>query len=245
MNIKSMIQCVILTVASISVAAWAASDLNGQDPKKPVDPTVSAPVYKPPVGRGLPGGRVGGGTRGDDLTFVLSALVPNHTGLTLQEQPILYWYISKRIAGPFEFTLNDNGIKPLIEARLDPPIEAGIHELRLADYGVRLSPGKRYSWYVTRVVDPDRRSRDILAGGTMERVESVRGLTISTVPVNLSQAPFQYAEAGLWYDAIEAISKLIDASPEDPALRKQRASLLEQAGLTEVAKYDITLTRMR
>ena len=47
--------------------------------------TVTVPVYKPPL-RGAPGGRVGGGTRGTprDL-FVLSALAPDHSGLTVQE----------------------------------------------------------------------------------------------------------------------------------------------------------------
>jgi hypothetical protein len=261
MNTKHVVQIAILAMALISMGAWAANEPSERGPNKQVDPAVRAPneqgsnkqtdpavrppVYKPPVGRGLPGGRVGGGTRGDDLSFVLSVLAPNHTGLTLQEQPALYWFVSKRIVGPLEFTLTDDGVKPVIESRLDPPIEAGIHELRLADYGVKLTPGKRYSWYVTRVMDPERRSRDILAGGTMERVESVMGLTTTTVPANLSQAPFLYAEAGLWYDAIEAISKLIDASPADLALRQQRAALLEQAGLTEVARYDITLTRVK
>jgi hypothetical protein len=191
------------------------------------------------LGRGLPGGRVGGGTRGDETTFSLSVLAPNHTGLTLQDQPVLYWYLSQRVSSPLEFALTDDGIKPLIETRLIPPFEPGIHGLKLEDYGGKLVPGKRYRWFVALVVDADRRSRDILAGGTIERVESIEGLAPSIAQASPSQIPFIYAEAGLWYDAIEAISNLIQASPNNSTLRKQRASLLEQSGLAEIAKYDL------
>ena len=52
------------------------------------------PVYKPPQ-RGAPGGRVGGSSRGiGDRLLTLSVLAPDHTGLTVREQPSLYWYLS-------------------------------------------------------------------------------------------------------------------------------------------------------
>jgi hypothetical protein len=42
----------------------------------------------------------------------------------------------------------------------------------------------------------------------------------------------------LWYDAIAALSELIDATPQDTVLRQQRATVLEQEGLTAAATYD-------
>jgi hypothetical protein len=48
----------------------------------------------------------------------------------------------------------------------------------------------------------------------------------------------RYAAAGLWYDAIKAISDLIQAHPQMKIYRKQRASLLEQVGLKEIAESD-------
>ena len=128
--------------------------------------SATVPVYKPPP-RGAPGGRVGGGTRGTDQTFTLSVLAPTHTGQTLQEQPVLYWYLSKAISSPIEFTLADDGIKPLVETQIKPPFQPGVQKVRLADYGVHLVPGKLYKWFVTLVVDPDRRSKDVLAGGAI------------------------------------------------------------------------------
>jgi hypothetical protein len=38
----------------------------------------------------------------------------------------------------------------------------------------------------------------------------------------------------MWYDAVAAISEMIDAAPQDQALRKQRAALLSQVGLSAI-----------
>ncbi|MBI3988963.1 MAG: DUF928 domain-containing protein [candidate division NC10 bacterium] len=113
-----------------------------------------------------------------------------------------------------------------------------MHRLRLADYGVRLSPGVRYQWFVALVVDPDRRSKDILMGGTIERIELPESLQTKLAATSPAEMPHLYAEAGVWYDAVTAISDLIEAAPHDPMLRQQRAALLEQVGLPEIAEYD-------
>ena len=210
------------------------ADQGGEASKK-ITATSSVPVYKPPV-RGAPGGRVGGGTRGSDQTFVLSVVAPNHTGLTTLEQPELFWYLSKAISTPMEFTLmDDQGIKPLIETSLGIPTQAGIQRVRLADYGVRLEPGKHYEWFVALVVDPDRRSKDVLAGGAIERMEEAE----AQPPMSDTELASFYATHGIWYDAIAAVSNLIDAAPQDQTLRKQRAALLEQAGLLEIAEAEL------
>jgi len=47
-----------------------------------------------------------------------------------------------------------------------------------------------------------------------------------------------YAQAGIWYDAFESVSNAIEAHPDDPSLRAQRASLLQQVGLSEAATAD-------
>jgi len=209
--------------------------------QKKASTTVAAPVYKPPV-RGAPGGRVGGGTRGADQTFMLSVLAPNHTGLTTKEQPVLYWYLTKTISTPMEFTLIDDGIKPLIETSMKPPFQAGVQRVRVEDFGVKLMPGKQYRWFVALVVDPERRSKDVLAGGTIERSALPEAAALKLSKADKSEAPLIYAETGLWYDAVAAITDLIDAAPKDAALRAQRASLLRQVGLKEIAEYDLSLT---
>ena len=206
--------------------------------KNPVTP-IAVPIYKPPI-RGAPGGRVGGGTRGGDQTFTLSVLAPNHTALTGKEQPDLYWYLSKPISTSVVFTLSDDRAKPVIEQTLAPSFDAGIHRVRLADFGVRLVLGKQYRWFVSLVSDSKRRSRDILAGATIERTDPVGAETMPSVQDGRPSEAHHLAEAGHWYDAIAILSDEIDHNPSEPSLRTQRAGLLQQVGLTEIANFDLS-----
>jgi hypothetical protein len=198
---------------------------------------ADAPVYKPPK-RGAPGGRVGGGTRGTARdVFVLSVLAPDHSGFTTSEQPSLYWFISGPTELPVEVTVMDpQGVQPILETRLPSPIKAGVHRVRLADYNVRLSPGAAYRWFVAVIPDADRRSKDILAGGAIERVEAPEDLKAKLAQTAKKDMPFVYAEAGIWYDALGAISDLIEAAPQDQELRKQRAAMLAQVGLPTISE---------
>ena len=233
---------ILLAALALALPAPAAAQ---QPPSAPPAPpradsppkpgAVTVPVYKPPL-RCAPGGRVGGGTRGTprDL-FVLSALAPDHSGLTVQEQPTLYWFISGPTSFPVELTVADPRVpKPLVETRLPTPVVAGVHSVRLADHGVRLSPGVQYRWFVAVVPDQGRRSRDILAGGTIERVDGPEGLRTQVSQASRERLPFVYAEAGLWYDALAAISELIERTPDNREHRRQRAALLAQVGLPQI-----------
>ena len=101
---------------------------------------------------------------------------------------------------------------------------------------MHLSPHTEYRWSVTAVPDPDDRSKDIRAGGLIERIEVPESLRSKLAQAEKGEIPQIYAEAGIWYDALMAISELIDATPGDAVLRKQRSALLEQVGLSEVTE---------
>lgn len=165
---------------------------------------------------------------------MLSVLAPNHTGLTTSEQPSLFWFISTSSSYPVELTLVDpDKTDPLVELRINPPISAGVHRIRLGDHNVRLQAGTSYQWYVAVVPDGGRRSKDILAGGAIERVSLPDGLPDKITKASKRDLPSLYAEAGLWYDAMAAIGELIDQTPRDPALLQQRSALLRQVGLPD------------
>src|SRR5262249_29614766 len=136
-----------------------------------------------------------------------------------------------------EFTLIDSqGVQPILETRIPAPVQAGVHRIRLSDYNIRLAPGIAYRWFVAVVPDADRRSRDILAGGGLERVEMPAGLKAKLAQAPKSDLPSIYAEAGMWDDTVAGISELIEAPPHDPALRQQRTALLAQVGLTGITE---------
>ena len=201
-------------------------------------------VYKPPrKGAPAPGSRRGGGSRGMNKSVpVISLLAPDHVGLTLHEQPVLFWFTPTKPSGPVEFTLTiENADTPVVEAKLPLPTQPGLQQIRLSDYKVKLSPGERYQWSVALILDAEERSANIVAMGAIERIE--REKLEQPLPANFSKtdAPKRYAEAGIWYDAVMAISDLIQSNPADTGLRQQRASLLEQVGLADVGTLDMKL----
>jgi hypothetical protein len=220
-----------------------AQPMRGDKPEKALTAAASTPVvYKPPL-RGAPGGRVGGGTRGGDArsngadraVFMLSVLAPDHTGLTISEQPSLYWYISSASRSPVEVTVVDpRETQPLLRVRLSSPLQAGVHRIRFADHGIRLEPDITYRWYVAVVPDANRRAKDFLTGGAIQRVASPEELQARLATAGATETPSIYAEAGLWYDALAAVSALIDDAPDDSSPRRMRAALLEQVGLAGI-----------
>src|SRR5271155_3605118 len=135
------------------------------------DETVSPPsqpAYRPPL-RGAPGGRVGGASRG---TFKVAAPLPtvellapsDHTGLTINPTPSLYFFASGPVPWPTWFTISAPGRpSPLLEVPITAPTAAGVYRLDVAGYGVRLDPGIVYTWSVSAILDPQNRARDIVA----------------------------------------------------------------------------------
>lgn len=222
----------IIQTVLISLFAWTSFGAQAVEP-------AGVPVYKPPF-RGAPSSRVGGGSRGISETLPkIAVLAPDHTGYTTQEQPMLYWYLSKPVAIHLEITISDDKtVQPLLEKRLESPAKAGVQSLNLKDYGIHLKPGTEYSWFIGLVADAKQRSSDVIAGGTIERRELTAALKAKLAKTSPRQIPFVYAEEGFWYDSISSLSGLIVAHPEDAALRQQRAALLEQVGLGEIGKAD-------
>ncbi len=209
--------------------------------KKSTGGALAGFTYQPPMRGSASSGRIGGGTRGtkDGPSVTLEVLAPDHAGLTVSAQPTLYWFVSQRIETDAELTIvDDTSIDPLLELKLAPPIEPGIHALSLTEHGVQLKPNVPYQWFVAVVVDPSQRSYDIIAGGEIERVAQPSDLAIQLQSVGAKETPQAYAEAGIWYDALDGISTQIGNRPNDAGLRQQRAALLDQVGLPGAAEYE-------
>jgi hypothetical protein len=199
------------------------------------------PLYQPPK-KLMPRARVGGGLRGTDGSDpVLVALVPDHVGLTVKKTPVLNWFLSKPTTYPLKFTLIDiRSVVPLHEGLIPTPSHAGIHSINLKDWNLVLEPDVQYRWYISAVRDPDSPSRDIVAGGMIERCEFNTCLVVLQVDLHCDQQSVgRNASHGFWYDAMACLCELIDANPSDQALRRQRAGLLNQIGLPGVAEWDL------
>ncbi len=227
------------------VGGFGAEDQQGKEviqssntQKEKATVPIDMPVYRPPK-RGAPRALVGGASRGTGTDLcTLSLIAPDHVGLTVQEQPSFYWYLSESTRDRIEFTLIDNqAIEPLLEINLGTQIGPGVHNISLADHGVNLISGKQYWWFVALVPDPDHRSKDIIAGAAIEYIEPPESLTVKLAQAGKAKSAHVYADRGIWYDAISSISDMINNDPDNITLRKQRASLIEQVELREVAEY--------
>lgn len=244
MKAISKINLVLLMALSlwlIESAPSFADPARAEPPQSPATEDPSIPIYAPPK-KFSPRARVGGEMRGTDGSDPeLQALVPDHVGLTVKREPVLNWFLSKRTSYPVRFTLVDNRlVKPIHEAPLPSPKEAGVQSINLKDYGLRLEPDVQYRWYVSVIRNPDSPSQDIVAGGVIERCEFNECLVVPGANLTCNvEGVSENARAGLWYDAMACVCDLIKANPTDVQLRRQRAALLKQVGLHGVAEWDL------
>lgn len=187
------------------------------------------PEYRPPA-RGAPAGRVGGGTRGLRV-LPLAALAPDHTGLTISAQPALYYFVPASAGVRVVLRpANDPAAQPLLEKDLPPPVRTGIQKLDLKALGVTLSPGVEYRWTVS-----DARAD---SAGLIRRVEVPKDLArkLSGVPAGRSRYSL-LAREGVWYDALDEVSRAAEGAA-GAAAGRHRAALLEQIGLKDIAQHE-------
>jgi hypothetical protein len=160
----------------------------------------------------------------------LYTLSPEPVGRTVHSQPSLFWYVDGAPPAGYElvFTLTrKDRDAPVAERTLRTPERAGIQRIRLESMGVQLEPGVPYQWSL--VLDPQRRSRDLLARSGIE-------LVATPAKLGSGSGPGAYAHAGLWYDAFALVEEALETTPNDPSLASMRASLLRQVGLDEVVE---------
>jgi len=229
------------TAAEAEPAPDAAAKKPEEPPRTPREetgPEGAALYVPPPPERRVPGGRVGGSTRGPaSCAKEILALVPeDHVGLTRSAQPTLYWFVGEDTTCRIDFVLNDpRATMPRVERQLAGPHAAGIHSLSLADFGVSLDAGIVYDWSVAIVTDPDARSKDLLSGGQIERIDA---------PEDAGRSPAadharSLGQRGLWYDAVAALERGIVASPQNAAEERVAASrLLASQGLGAAASRE-------
>jgi hypothetical protein len=221
---------------SLSLATAGAQPTNvvANSPAPLVVAHTQLPVYHPPeISGGILPLRVGGGSRGANGDGIaIEVLVPDHIALTTREQPSLYWYQSKAAKTLCEVTLTQpKKAKPLLVLRSATPTEPGIHSIRLADFKVKLTPNIIYKWSVAVVLDPANRSEDIIANGIIEFVTPSPQVAAQLGEATDANRAAIYADAGIWYDALDSLSDLIEKNPGNQTLQDQRSQLLTQVGL--------------
>lgn len=192
--------------------------------------------------QGLPGRRVGGGTRGE-CNFAektLTALIPEtHLGLTTAAYPTLFFYVPQRSKEQaMEFVLRDENNRLVYEEELTATSLSGVVSVNLQEANALkpLEVGKTYHWYFSIICNPQNRAHDVSVEGWVQRVEASPTLARELETVTLPERVPLYAEAGIWQDAIATLAQLRYSYPNNLTLADEWAKLLESEGLDEIAR---------
>ena len=201
----------------------AAHSLNYQPPPTDGSQSIAKPMTMPKEG-----------------SLGLFVYAPSHLGHTIQEQPTLFWYLSKATSHPVDVMLTEQGeIEVVFDMRLLPPLEAGTHHISLKDYGIRLLKDVPYQWEVKLMTDTPQGM--ISAKGLIQRVAPSASMPTGIHRDNPTpQAPLLYARSGLWYDAFWALTHLLGDDPHNTTFLAERSTLLTQGGLTLLENVEPT-----
>jgi len=187
----------------------------------------SIPQYIPPL-RGAPANRIGGGTRGKNQQINIICFSPDHFGITSKSQPTFIFYVSKTKETSAEFTLiNMANDEPLLEIPLEI-FNKGIHSVDLSKFHVKLDENSEYQWFVSLIVDKNHRSQDITGSGSIKYIPNSASFTKRLAQSTPSDIAFHFAEAGLWYDALDALNKRRETENNSKLVEAQFHSFLQQ-----------------
>lgn len=169
----------------------------------------------------------------------IAVLAPDEAGGTTLAQPTLYWFVSEPIASKVALTITDEETrKTVFQTVMDGPTAGGIVSVQLGELRVSLRSDRDYRWSVSVLGDPDQLHAELFASGVVRRADMAPDLAAQLNRTPTREMPFFLAKNGLWYDALAVLSVQIARSPDDRPLRALRASLLDQVGLYDVAKFD-------
>jgi hypothetical protein len=213
---------------------------------------ANSPLKFKPPSRSRPKITIGGASRSTCVkdSKGLKALLPqSQFGLTTAEQPQLMLYLPKNQAKALLVNLMEVGSdRPLTAQPLTFPISANpaVVQLNLNGSGLpKLKVGKQYVWRASlqcettieisgeQVVEV---STSVFTEGMIEPIQPDKMLQTKLKNADPKSLPLIYAEAGIWYDAIDALYKLRNRKSVDINWQNDWESLLNSAELTDFSQ---------
>lgn len=198
--------------------------------------------FNPPRTPNRPGNRESAATRGLCSTNTLpetqnqpdlTALVPlSNVGLTTAAYPTFYWYVPQNTYEQGEFTLyrvDDTAEQTPVYQSLFKLGQPGLASLTLPSTA-SLSPlevDQTYRWVMTLVCDPDEPSGNKYVEGWVTRVSVSPSLKIKLELTKAAERYNIYAKAGLWYDALKALTEMRQTQPNHATVQQQWTQLLK------------------
>ncbi|MBT9313524.1 DUF928 domain-containing protein [Leptothoe kymatousa] len=200
--------------------------------------------------QGLPGRRLGGGTRGGGSVappsmnqMPLTALMPEtNLGVTTAAHPCFLFYLpNAENVREVEYVLRNEADELVYETTVAVASDSGIFSIDLASVEglAPLTIDENYHWYFSIVAED--RAYDVSVDGWTRRVnletwlagrDSTSDLASKLgTAAPLEKARLLYQEAYLWHDAALILEELYQANPQDEAVATEWASLLAAVNL--------------
>jgi hypothetical protein len=191
---------------------------------------------------GLPGRRVGGGTRSDMFVSEnpLVALVPeNNQGLTASATPTFFFYVPQTEKPQMvEFVLVDENERQIYQTEFTSNGKSGVVGITIPGNEPTkiLEVGKTYRWYFAMIPDRKNRSSDIYVTGSIKRVAVNQDLENKLIQGASLDLADRYQTNNLWYDAIATLAELRRSRPSDTVVATRWQQLLNSVNLQKLAQ---------
>jgi hypothetical protein len=196
--------------------------------------------------QGIPGRRIGGGTRSDRVFSsdyaTLAAMMPSsNLSVTTAVQPTLLFAVPEMVSdNSVEFVLRDRHDALVYETTFEVARQGGVVKIETAALPLALNLNEDYQWYFSIVPNLEDRANDVVVHGSIRRVDPAEWFAQPEIDSSLAQqiaiAPpllkaQLYQQANLWHDAAIILSDLYQAEPENQAIAAAWHRFLQSAGL--------------
>ncbi len=198
--------------------------------------------YQPP-GRSTPQRTEGSGTRstegvscsGKSEKLFVAALSPTtHIGQTSSARPTLYAYFSGTQS--LEIRLREIGQPKRIWTQIIQPKQPGLQAIAYPTNKPELTTGKSYEWSAAIICNAEKFETLPSPFAGITRIEEPTNLQEQLTKARTTTDRAQvYAEASLWYEALDTLATAKALNPKDTAVQTELINLLEQAGLKKTA----------
>ncbi|MEL7333036.1 MAG: DUF928 domain-containing protein [Cyanobacteria bacterium J06560_2] len=202
--------------------------------------------------QGLPGRRIGGGTRGgrifvNEYDYLAALVTADNLSTTTAEQPSLIFYLPEMVnEQTVEFVLRNAHDEVVYETSFQAKKSGGMVRIEATDETTTLALNETYQWYFSIVPDPTNRSTDVTVYGNIQRVDPAHWLSEQQIDLAqlskieqespLVHARMLHQEADLWHDAAIVLENLLNENPADTEVTAALTQLLEVAGLSAVVE---------
>ncbi len=195
--------------------------------------------------QGIPGRRLGGGTRSDTIfsnayAALVAVTMPDALSVTTALQPKLLFYVpAMTTANTAEFVLFNHGNELVYETTFEVAPTGGLVSVEIPEDAPPLALDENYQWYFSIIPEANDRAHDIVVYGSIRRVDAAAWLAQRQIDISrldqltpLRKARTLYQQADLWLDAAVMLDQMRQQNPEDIAIAAEWSHLLESAGLT-------------